>query len=267
MNDQHITSRQNERVKLAAKLRSGRQRAKQGRFVIDGARQISRAIDAGIQISEAFLCQELVDSPERQAAAEQLRETAEIFATVSAEVYAKLAFGDVDDGVVAVAKTPERQMSQLTLPPRPFVAVLEALEKPGNVGAILRTADAAGFDAVIVADGQTDLFNPNTIRASLGTVFAANVCSATVDELLKQFRAWQLPIVAARPDAKREYTEVDFRHGAAIVLGSEAVGLSPAWDTSDVQAVRLPMRGIADSLNVSATAAVLFYEAVRQRAD
>jgi TrmH family RNA methyltransferase len=265
MEEQHITSRQNERVKAAAKLRSGRQRAKQGRFLIDGARQIVRAVDAGIEVVEAFVCRELVDSPEREAAAGRLREAAGSFATVSTEVYAKLAFGDVDDGVVAVAITPERQLGQLALPARPLVAVLEALEKPGNVGAILRTADAAGFDAVIVADGRTDLFNPNTIRASLGTVFAANVCAATVEESLVQFRAWRLPIVAARPDAERAYTEVDFREGAAIVLGSEAAGLSPAWHTDDVQAVRLPMRGIADSLNVSATAAVLFYEAVRQR--
>lgn len=266
MQEQHITSRQNERVKAAAKLRSGRQRAKQGRFFIDGARQIVRAVDAGIKVAEAFVCRELVDSPEREAAADRLREAAESFATVSPDVYAKLAFGNVDDGVVAIAQTPERQLSQLTLPSRPMVAVLEGLEKPGNVGAILRTADAAGFDAVIVADGQTDLFNPNTIRASLGTVFAANVCPATVEQTLEQLRAWRLPLVAARPDAERAYTEVDFRQGAAIVLGSEAAGLSPAWQTADVQAVRLPMRGIADSLNVSATAAVLFYEAVRQRA-
>jgi TrmH family RNA methyltransferase len=265
MEEQHITSRQNERVKAAAKLRSGRQRAKQGRFLIDGARQIVRAVDAGIEVAEAFVCRELVDSPEEEAAAERLRSAAECFATVSTEVYAKLAFGDVADGVVAVAQTPERQISQLQLPPKPLVAVLEALEKPGNVGAILRTADAAGFDAVIVADGQTDLFNPNTVRASLGTVFAKNVCAATAEETLAQFRAWQFPIVAALPDAERDYTDVDFRQGAAIVLGSEAAGLSSAWHTDDVQAVRLPMRGIADSLNVSATAAVLFYEAVRQR--
>ncbi len=181
------------------------------------------------------------------------------------EVFEKLAFGERNDGVVVTAKTPERQLSKLALPPRPLVAVLEGLEKPGNVGAILRTADAAGFDAVIVAAGQTDLFNPNTIRASLGAVFAANVREATVKETLELLRAWRLPIIATCPDAERIYTEVDFREGAVIVLGSEATGLSPAWHTDDVQAVRLPMRGIADSLNVAATAAVLFYEALRQR--
>jgi len=267
MLEQHITSRQNERVKTAAKLRSGRQRAKQGRFLIDGARQILRAVEAKIEIAEAFVCREFVNSPEQESAAKSLRDSAQSFSTISPEVYAKVAFGDVDDGVVAVAHTPERQLSQLTLPPRPLVAVLEGLEKPGNVGAILRTADAAGFDAVFVADGQTDLFNPNTIRASLGTVFAASVYATTIAEALEQFRALQLPIIAARPEAQRIYTEVDFCEGAAIVLGSEAAGLSPAWDGANVQAVRLPMHGIADSLNVAATAAVLFYEAVRQRSD
>lgn len=265
MDEQHITSRHNERVKTAAKLRSARQRAKQGRFLIDGARQIVRAVDAGIDVNEAYVCEELIDSPQGSAAAERLREVAEEFATVSTSVYAKLAFGDVDDGVVAVARTPQRQLGNLDLPQRPLVAVLEGLEKPGNVGAILRTADAAGLDAVIVAAGQTDLFNPNTIRASQGTVFAANVCVATVEETLQQLHAWKLPIVATRPDAEQLYTNIDFRAGAAIVLGSEAEGLSSKWRDSDVQAVRLPMQGIADSLNVSATAAVLFYEAFRQR--
>jgi TrmH family RNA methyltransferase len=136
-----------------------------------------------------------------------------------------------------------------------------------NVGAILRSADGAGVDAVIVVNAQTDLFNPNTIRASVGTVFSKKVCVATVAETLISVREWKIPIVATKPDAERLYTEVDFRQGAAIVLGSEAVGLSPAWDASDIMGVRLPMRGFADSLKVSATAAFLFYEAQRQRSN
>lgn len=265
MHEEHITSRQNERVKTAAKLRAGRQRIKQGRFLVDGARHIERAIAAGIEIVEGYVCPSLVDSPERTAAVESLRQAAKRFATVSPEVYAKLAFGEMDDGVVAVAETPNRSLSKLKLPAKPLVAVLEGLEKPGNVGAILRTADGAGLDAVIVVDGRTDLFNPNTVRASIGAVFGANVCEGTTAVTLAQLRAWQLPIFAARPDAERLYSDVDFREGAAIVLGSEADGLSPAWQGESVTAVKLPMRGMADSLNVSATAAVLFYEAQRQR--
>ena len=262
---QHISSRQNERVKATVKLRTSRERTRQGMFVIDGARPISRAIQSGISISVGFLCEELINSAERQQAATQLREAASECVTVTLEVYAKLAFGDNDDGLVAVAETPERGIDSLRLPERPLIAVLEGLEKPGNIGAILRTADAAGLGAVIIADAATDLFNPNTIRASMGTVFAGNVRAASSAEVLARLKELDLPIVATRVDATQLYSEVDYRAGAAIVLGSEAEGLSPQWSGAAVQGVRLPMHGIADSLNVSATAAIMFYEALRQR--
>ena len=261
----HITSRQNERVKEAAKLRSSRHRSKQGRFLIDGARPIARAVEAGIEIAEAFICQELTDSPAGQQASSLLAEAASVCSSVSPDVYGKLAFGENDDGMVAVAVTPTRNLAQLEIPANPLIAVLEGLEKPGNVGAILRTADAAGVDAVIVADGGTDLFNPNTIRASTGTVFASNVCAATTEQTIRQLRQWKLPVIATLPDAAQLYTEIDYRQGAAIVLGSEGWGLSRQWTADDIHRVSLPMMGMADSLNVSATAAVLFYEALRQR--
>lgn len=180
-------------------------------------------------------------------------------------VFAKLAFGERDDGIVVVAEARKHRLADLQLPEKPLVAVLEGIEKPGNLGAILRSADAAGVDAVIAADGRTDLYNPNTIRASVGTVFAPNVCEATTSDTSAWLRERGVVIVAARPDADELYTEVDMRGGTAIVLGSEAAGLSPAWSGAGVTAVRLPMHGIADSLNVSTTAAVLFYEALRQR--
>ena len=260
-----ITSRQNARIKEAAKLRAARQRTKQGRFLIDGAREIGRALDAGIEVLETFVCEALCTS--ETARDLSLRLTDANCAYVTSEVFEKIGFGERNDGVVVVAKTPVRTLEKLLLPARPLVAVLEGLEKPGNVGAILRTADGAGIDAVIVSGGGTDLFNPNTIRASLGTVFAKNVCTATVAETIAKLREWQLPIVATRPDAKQIYSEVDYRTGAAIVLGSEAEGLTADWEQQDVRRVRLPMQGIADSLNVSATAAILFYEAQRQRAE
>jgi TrmH family RNA methyltransferase len=156
-------------------------------------------------------------------------------------------------------------LSQLELPTAPLIAVIESVEKPGNVGAILRSADGAGVDAVVIADPRTDLFNPNTIRASLGTVFDQNVCTASGEETLAWLRRLNVTAYAARPDAEQLYTQADYRRGAAIVLGSEAEGLSELWRGAGVAGIRLPMRGIADSLNVSATAAVLFYEAQRQR--
>ncbi len=260
-----ITSRQNVRVKEAAKLRNARQRIKQGRFLIDGAREIVRALDAAIEIIEAFVCPALCKLDDARTAVDRITASSAVVADVTPEVFEKIAFGERNDGIVVVAKTPDRNLSQLRLPPQPLVAVLEGLEKPGNVGAILRTADGAGFDAVIVADGQTDLFNPNTVRASLGTLFAKHVCPATNEETLAKLLEWQLPIFAARPDAKECYGEADYRNGAVILLGSEARGLSSFWSRTESHGIRLPMHGIADSLNVSATAAVLFYEASRQR--
>jgi TrmH family RNA methyltransferase len=262
---QHITSRQNARVKEAAKLRERRQRERQGRFLIDGAREIRRAIECGLEIAEAFFCEPLLRNDESRQAAELLRQASPVTATETEEVFEKLAFGERATGLLAVATTPLKDISQLQLPAAPLIAVLEGVEKPGNVGAVLRSADGAGVNAVIVADPRSDLFNPNTIRASLGTVFDKNVCMATSDATLTFLRGLKIPVFAARPDAELLYTDADYQAGAAIVLGCEAEGLSDKWSGPGVTGVRLPMRGIADSLNVSATAAVLFYEAQRQR--
>ena len=260
-----ITSRQNSRIKEAAKLRQARQRTKQGRFLIDGAREIIRALDSGIKPLEAFICPSLCTLQEAHTAVNKLDQTDATLAHVTLEVFEKLAFGERNDGVVVVASIPDRNLNQLKLPSNPLVAILEGLEKPGNVGAILRTADGAGFDAVIVADGNTDLFNPNTIRASLGTVFTNQVYTATNQQTLDKLNEWQIPLYAARPDAQQNYADIDYRTAAAILLGSEAYGLSEFWQQKQVTGIQLPMRGIADSLNVSVTAAVLFYEANRQR--
>jgi TrmH family RNA methyltransferase len=260
-----ITSRQNPQVKNAVCLRDGHERRQRRRFIIDGLREISRAIESGIQPLQAFVCDELCQSAEcPRVWAKVKSEVQEVF-QVSQEVFAKLAFGDRLDGIVVVAKTPEHPVSSLQLAANPLVAVLEGIEKPGNVGAILRSADAAGVDAVIIADGRTDLYNPNTIRASLGTVFRPNVCEATSADTIQWLQSQKLAIIAARPDAQTLYTATNLRDGVAIVLGSESAGLTDSWKGADITPVRLPMHGLADSLNVSTTAAVLFYEALRQR--
>jgi TrmH family RNA methyltransferase len=260
---ERITSRQNVRVKEAAKLRGSRQRVKQGRILIDGVREVGRALDAGVRVVELFVCETQEVELPLLLLVERLIEVK--IATVTPEVFEKLSFGERAAGVVAVAELPIRLLTELQLPPRPLVAVLAGLEKPGNLGAILRTADGAGVDAVIVADGGTDLYNPNTIRASMGAVFRANVCAASAKEVLAQLREWQVSLVATRVDAPMCYTEFDYTHGAAILLGSEADGLGPEWRADDVTAVHVPMRGMADSLNVSVAAGILFYEALRQK--
>lgn len=261
---EHLTSRNNPRVKDAVKLKQRRQRERQGRFFIDGVREIDRALDAGLAIVEAFVCESLCTADEAQTLAKRLEKQAKEYFTVSPDVFEKLCFGERTDGVLAVAATPKHTLEDIELPERPLIAVLEGLEKPGNIGAALRSADGAGLDAVIVANPGTDLFNPNTVRASLGTVFGGNIASATSEETIEWLRANEIPAYAARPEANHRYDGVIYQNGAAIVLGSESEGLSDVWYGAGVTAIGLPMHGIADSLNVSATAAVLFYEARRQ---
>ena len=259
-----ITSPRNPRIKAAARLRVRRQRERQGRFLIDGAREIGRALDRRFPIEEIYWCAELADGLATELA-NQAEQLGVVVVQVTPLVASRLAYGERDDGLIAVATTPARHIDDLSLPPAGLVAVLEGVEKPGNIGAILRSADAAGVNAVIIADGGTDLFNPNTIRASLGVIFSMPIAVATSSATRRWLTSCGLAIFAARVDAERLYTEADYRGPTAFILGSEATGLSPEWRTADVQPIRLPMHGAADSLNVSTTAAILFYEAVRQR--
>ncbi len=260
-----ITSTANPRVKAAAKLRNSRERAAQGRFAINGLREIGRVLDAGIPIEEVFFCPELCAGSQRQRLLLRLEKTDATRYEVSRSVFEVLAYGSRMEGIVAVAKIPRRNLAELQLPSSPLVAVVEGVEKPGNLGAVLRSADGAGVTGVVVADGGSDLYNPNAIRASMGTIFTLPVYSAGSAETIDWLRKYKLVVYAARVDGSVEYTACDFSKPCAIVLGSEDDGLSDAWRGNDVTPIRLPMRGAADSLNVSATAAVLFYEALRQR--
>jgi len=219
----------------------------------------------GPRIDRSIICDSLCGSADCAAVLARLATLPTPQARVTPAVFEKLAFGDRAEGVLAVARTPHRTLADLELPDRPLIAVLEGVEKPGNIGAILRSADAAGVSAVIIAGSDADLYNPNTVRASLGTIFTVPVCAADPATIRNWLNARRISIFAARVDAKESYTAADFRGPTAIVLGSEADGLSATWTAPKISPIRLPMRGAADSLNVSATAAVLFYEAVRQR--
>jgi TrmH family RNA methyltransferase len=265
MPQEEIKSLKNPRVKLVVKLRASRQRQRQGLFLIDGARELLRAMQAGVQLAEVFVCRPLVQSPESLEVVRRLERSPLRRSLVSPAVMRKLSFGERAEGVVGLAHTPQRSLEEFTLPANPLIAVLEGVEKPGNVGAVLRSADAAGVDLLVVADGGTDLYNPNAIRASLGTIFTVPVCATGAREALSWLRRMDVPIYTTRPDGKALYTQANLRGPAAIVLGSEATGLSDVWRAPDIISIKLPMRGAADSLNVSATAAVLFYEALRQR--
>jgi TrmH family RNA methyltransferase len=259
-----ITSLQNQRIKDAVKLRDRRGRQKQQRIIIDGTREIRRALAAQIAWEEAFVCHTRLRSGDEEVVG-MLRAAGAEVCSVSPAVFDKLAFGERAEGIVAIAQTPQRSLAAIELPTSPLVAVVETVEKPGNVGAIMRTADAAGVSAVLVADAGTDLFNPNALRASQGAIFSLSIAAASSAEIRQWLRANELAIYAARVDGAIDYRAADFRGPAAIVLGSEAEGLSDAWRASDITGVRLPMHGVVDSLNVSVTAGVLFYEALRQR--
>jgi TrmH family RNA methyltransferase len=259
-----ITSLTNPRVKAAVRLRDRREREATGLTIIDGAREILRALDAGIRVETAFLAEDLLRTPDAHEVADRLRHRPSTIA-ISPAVLAKVAYGERSDGVVAIVETPQLGLSDLVLADDPLIVVVEGVEKPGNLGAVVRTADGAGVDAVIAADPRTDPFNPNTIRASLGTIFALPVVAATSSETIAWLEDRGIRPLAAIVDAPTDYAAADLRGPLAIVLGSEADGLTAAWRDPRVTPISIPMRGIADSLNVSIAAAIVLYEAVRQR--
>ena len=260
-----LTSFANPRVKATAALRDRRERDRTGLTLVDGAREVRRALDAGVEVVEAFVCEPLLAGPDARAALDLLGAREITVQSTNEAVFAKLAFGERAEGLVAVVRIPSTALIDLVLPVDPLVVVIEGVEKPGNVGAVMRSADGAGADAVIAASPRTDLFNPNAIRASAGTMFAVPTGAAPTQDVIAWLRERGLRIVAARVAAGRPYTEADLTGPLALVLGAEADGLTDAWTTDGIEAVNLPMLGVADSLNVSITAAILLYEARRQR--
>lgn len=275
-----ITSPQNPRIKEAIKLRVRKGRDEQNRIIIDGVREISLALKAGVQIVELYVLDGAEFDKPAAAVLEMARTARTPIMQVAAPVMAKLAYGDRIEGFVAVATPPAAQLedffSRIASPAHPpsdggaagaapLVAVIEGAEKPGNVGAVLRTASAAGLSGVIVASGGTDLYNPNTIRASLGAIFTTPVCATNSRAVLLALRSRHFQMLAARVDGAIGYLEANYLPPTAIILGSESRGLTEIWTGEELTSVRLPMLGAVDSLNVSVTAAVLFYEALRQR--
>jgi TrmH family RNA methyltransferase len=247
------------------RLRNGRVRARSGQFIIDGVRELARAIDSEIELLDVFVCRPLCNRPQAEEALQALDANGIETTDVTEQIFSKVAFGDRNEGIVALGKTPSTKIEGIKPSAAPLIAILDGVEKPGNLGAAIRTADAAGVDAVIAAEAATDLYNPNAIRASLGTIFCMQVAETSRHEALQWIRERELAVFAARPDAATNYLDADFRGGCAIVMGSEAAGLPDEWGGPDVQPIRLPMAGVGDSLNVAATAAVLFYEVRRQR--
>lgn len=257
-----ITSLQNDRIKSAVRLRERREREKTDLFLIEGFRELTRAVDAGRVIETLFYCSELFLGENEQALMD--RSSARLI-RCSRNVFEKLSYRDRPDGLLAIAPQKHILLKELRLSEKPFLLIAESIEKPGNLGTILRSCDAAGVDAVIVCDPTTDIHNPNVVRSSVGTLFTLPVIEASQEETFSWLRASQIALAAATPDASIEFTQADFNQGIALAVGTEQLGLSQQWlDQADLL-VRIPMLGKADSLNVASATTLLLYETVRQR--
>lgn len=261
-----ITSPTNPRVKYLVQLRDSKERAASGLTIVEGVNELLRALEAGIVFKEVFLCEEILSQrPQAQALAARCGALKAMVYETTKEVFGKIAYGERQEGVLAVCEVPRRQWTDLVFKKNPLLVVVEGVEKPGNIGAILRSCDGASVDGVILCDGRTDLYNPNVIRASLGTVFSLPVVVTSNEEALKFLTHKGIRVCASSPQAKEDYTRADFKQPLAIVVGSEQKGLSRFWMEKAQLLVRIPMKGRADSLNVSSSTAILLYEALRQR--
>jgi len=255
----HITSLQNERIKQVVRLRdSARHRKRERLMVVEGLDEIQLAVSAGVQLQAVYCAPELIGPG--QASLEAADVT-----TVTENVFRKMSYRSGPDGWLAVARINTGTLHGLRLGAPPFVLVTETVEKPGNLGAILRTADAAGVDAVLVCDPQTDLSNPNVVRASRGSLFTVQTAETTSPKAIEWLTGHDIRIVATCPDGAVDPDQVDLGGPVAIVVGAEHEGLSERWlDSADAR-VSIPMVGRVNSLNVSVAAALIVYEAVRQR--
>ena len=251
-----LTSAQNPKFKRLAALREkSRLRRDEGVFVVEGRRELEHCAEAGFEVETVFVCRDIFPG---EVSAPQVFE-------LSKELYAKVAYREGTEGVMAIVKSRELGLEDLQLGPRSLVMVLEGVEKPGNLGAVLRSADAAGADAVIVCDPLTDLWNPNLIRASIGAVFTVpTVCCSSADAIV-WLKARGIRILTAQLQDSSAYYDCDMTGPTAIVMGTEATGLTEPWRQAADAHVLIPMLGRLDSLNVSVSAAILLYEAVRQR--
>lgn len=278
MRPAQISSTQNPRLKAVAQLRDASARREAGHSLIEGHREISRALQAGVPVVSLWYCPAVFGAREAEADAvvAQAGQAGVELIELSPQAMAKVSARQNPDGLIAVARIVERPLADIPLGLAPLVVVVEGVEKPGNLGALLRTAEAAGADAVIATDPATDFHNPNVIRAAQGASFLVPTAVATPEEIAAWLAANGLAVAATAPDADALLWDFDFRRPAAILLGSEAWGLSAFWlesggacagDTAQpaVTPVRLPMAGASDSLNVAATAAIALFEAVRQR--
>lgn len=265
MSVEKISSLQNPRVKQLVKLRDRRPRDEAGVFLVEGYREIRRALEKKIAVQELYFAPDWFLGENEPALIEQARATGAAVFELSKEAFAKVAYRERPDGLLAVAPQWHRALAELALPTAPFLLVVEAIEKPGNLGTILRSADAAGCDAVIVCDPVTDIFNPNVVRASTGVLFSVPLVVEESARVAAWLREKKIRTVATTPAAEKIYSDADLHGPLAVVMGSEQYGLSEFWLKNADLPVRIPMAGQADSLNVAMATIITLFEAVRQR--
>lgn len=256
-----ITSTHNPKVKSLLSLEKPRERRRQQLFIIEGKKEIGLALGAGYKIGNLFYCLDLVPKTDLKS----LGIEEKFLVPVTQEVFDKIAVRENSGGVIAVAEMKTHRLEEIKLSKNPLILLLESVEKPGNLGAILRTSDAAGVDALIICDPQTDFYNPNVVRSSLGCVFTKQIASASSDDAIAWLKKNKVNIYCTYLKASKPYCEADFTLPTAIVMGTEATGLSDVWVKNSMANIIIPMQGEIDSMNVSTAAAVVVFEAVRQR--
>ena len=258
-----ITSIQNPYIKNLVKLQEkARERKKQGLFIIEGKREISLAISSGYEFISILFCSKIISENEIIHLFNKNINRIEI----SKEVYQKLAYRFSTEGIIAVTKVKDFSLNTIELNNQnPLILVAEGIEKPGNIGALLRTADAANIDAVFIANPKSDLYNTNIIRSSVGCIFTNQIAIGTSEEIITFLQKNDINIYAATLQNSNEYHEQDFTNNAAIVVGTESTGLSDIWRAVATKHINIPMQGKIDSMNVSVSAAIIIYEAIRQR--
>jgi len=258
---EHLTSSKNPRIKNILLLQKHRERMEQGLFVLEGPKEIERAHHAGYEFTTIFFVPEMLPQTDVE---KFVTEVTEVF-SISSALFEKLTYRGNTGGMLVLAKQEDHKLENLQLKANPLIVVLEALEKPGNLGAILRTADAAAVDAVIVCDPHTDVYNPNVVRSSIGCLFTVPLVVAYSDDVIRFFKSKNISIYCTALNASVPYQTIDYTQPSAIVMGTEATGLTNKWLNASTKNIIIPMGGIADSLNVSTTAAIVIFEAVRQR--
>lgn len=261
-----IQSRQNDQIKNLVKLRARKYRDRQERFLVEGMRELSHALSSTYTLDTIYYCPEHFPTDRHTQFIHEIRsqQKAELI-RVSEEAFTKATYRESPDGVIAVARQQAHTINELKLQTNPLLLILEGIEKPGNLGAVLRSADGAGADAVILVDCQLDLYNPNAIRASQGMLFSVPVACTKQTYLNSWLSQHAVQCIATTPNASNMHWDVDYTRPTALLFGSESGGLSDYWLGQATQRIRIPMSGKADSLNVSAATAICLYEARRQR--